>query len=205
VTAVMAWMTLDPVPVLILRSGLALLLLFAGLHKLRDRAGFRSALAGYDLVPRAGLRAMAVVLIGVELVVGAGLLWPGSGPAPAAGATILLGSYTAAIAAALLRGRRVDCGCGGPAGGARLSWALVGRNAVLLAGALAATAAPGDRPLLWLDGVTVCLGLATLVFTYVAADTALANADRLRALGAAAVNDAPTGAVESEELSWSTP
>ena len=107
---------IDPVPRALLRAGLALLLLSAAVHKLRDARGFRAVLADYRLLPERLVPALAVALIGLECTVGASLLVPGAGPAPALAAAALLSVYAGAIAVNLARGRRhVSCGCAGPA------------------------------------------------------------------------------------------
>jgi len=197
-----ARLTLDPVPLLALRGGLALLLLFTAAHKLRDVAGFRAAVEGYGLLPGAWLTPAAALFVILELAFGASLIWPGSGAAPVWGAAALLILYTGAITINLTRGRRIDCGCAGPAGRVPLAWSLVARNAVLICAALVSAAPAGARTLMWLDGVTVCGGIAAMVLIYAAADTALANAARLRP--PTSVDRSPH--VEgTEELSWSTP
>ena len=112
-----------------------------------------------------------VVMLGLELGLGIGLLIPGLSTAAALGAVALLGTYTAAIAINLSRGRRdIDCGCGGPVPRA-LSGGLVARNTILMV-AFAASALPETgRELVWLDGFTVLATLAILGFLYVAEET----------------------------------
>ncbi len=179
----------DPVLLLLGRLALALLLLRAAVHKLRDVAAFRAAVAAYALLPRAGVGPVAVVLIAVELALGAALLRGGIVTLPGAlGAAMLVAVYTTAIAVNLLRGRRhIDCGCTGAAGRQRLSGHLVLRNGGIVFAALALAAladmAPGQaRPLTWVDGVTVVAGLGTLALLYAATETLIGNAPGIAAM-----------------------
>jgi hypothetical protein len=152
--------TLDPAVAGALRGGLALLLFGASLHKLRDRAGFRAALAGYALLPTGSLAAAAASLAAAELAI-AGLLVPGAGRPAGLAAAALFALYAGAMLAALAAGRRgIDCGCAGPAGSQPLGPALVARNALLVVAALAASLPATPRSLAWVDAVTVAGAIA---------------------------------------------
>lgn len=116
------------------------------LHKLSDLTGFRATLAEYRLLPQGSDGAAAMALIAAEGLTLATLLLPVARPLGHLAAAGLLVIYGTAMAVNLLRGRtRIDCGCGGS--GQALSWTLVGRNAVLTAATLAATAFPVDLDL----------------------------------------------------------
>jgi hypothetical protein len=172
---------LDPALHAALRLALAAVLLAAARHKLRDPARFRSALAGYALLPAGAVGAAAAIAAGAELALGAALILPGVGSAPALGAAALLALYAGAIAANLARGRAaIDCGCG--ARPQPLRWGLVARNALLVCAALAAAPPPGGRALAWPDALTITAGAAVLALLHAAADVALENGARLRAL-----------------------
>ena len=178
------FMFIDPALRIALRLALAILFLSAATHKLRDFAGFRAALAGYELVPLRWLGAASWMVIALEASTAAALVFPEPGAAPAlAGAGLLL-AYTWAIAVNLRRGRRIDCGCAGPAGTQPLSAGLVARNATLIAVALAAALPATSRSVVWLDAVTVIAIVATLSIVYAAVNTVLANAPWLAALAA---------------------
>ena len=100
-----------------LRAGLAWLLGASAWHKLRDRTGFRAAIAGYELLPPPAVPALAAALPALEIGLAAALLVPAAGAPAALGAGALLAGYAFAMAAALARGRQgIACGCGGPAG-----------------------------------------------------------------------------------------
>ncbi|MBW2726382.1 MAG: methylamine utilization protein MauE, partial [Deltaproteobacteria bacterium] len=103
----------------------------------------------------------------------------GAASTGAAMAALLLGVYSAAIAVNLVRGRRgIDCGCLGPAADQSISPALLGRNAILVAGALAAMLPAGHRSLHWVDSLTFVAGLATLSLLFIAANQLLATSTR---------------------------
>lgn len=111
----------------------ALVLLRAGLAKLRDAAGFEAALGGYRLLPERLVWPLSRILPPVELAVAASLALPVVAPAGAAAGMALFVAFAGAMAVNLLRGRRdIDCGCGG----ARqpLAWRLVLQNLALAAG-----------------------------------------------------------------------
>ena len=176
---------LDPAILAALRGALALLLLRAALHKLGDRDGFRAALAGYELLPAAAEPAAALLLPAFECAAALLLVAPATARIGARLAATLLSVYTAAIAAALRRGRSdVACGCGGPAGELALSGGLLGRNAVLLVVAALCSAPLRARAPGWIDLLTIVGGAAVLTGLHAAAEHLLATAPgraRLRA------------------------
>lgn len=183
----------DPTLAIIGRGALALLFVVAGTHKLRDLSGFRAAVRRYDIIPSAWGGQAAFGLAALELIVGAGLVLPVIGRFFALGAGCILALYTLAVSIALYRGRRIDCGCGGPAGRLTVSNGLVARNVMLVLVAVLCMLPAGNRVLTWLDGVTVAAGISALALLYVAADTALANAGWQGRAGD-----------DSKRLSWST-
>jgi len=174
---------LDPAAAGALRGALALLFLGASLHKLRDRAGFRSALAGYGLLPRAALPAASALLAAGELAIAASLLVPQTARSAALAAVVLLALYAGAMLAALGTGRRgIDCGCGGPAGARPLGPGLVVRNALLAVAALGAALPVAPRSLAWIDAVTVAGAVAVLACLFAAAELSFEQAARGRLL-----------------------
>jgi uncharacterized membrane protein YphA (DoxX/SURF4 family) len=180
---------LDPALHATLRTGLAVLLLAAARHKLRDLSRFAAAVRAYRLLPVSLARCAAPCLAVLELVVGAALLVPPVGRGAALAAAGLLSLYGAAIAINLARGRTgIDCGCAGPLRRKTpLSVALVVRNAVLVVCALAGALPVAERAWVWLDVVSVAGGVAAAPVLYAAIDLALAQRAGPR------------------EVSWSTP
>jgi len=155
---------MDPLLHYGLRAFLVLVLGASLLHHLRDLPRFRQTLAGYDLVPSrlvplvsvAVLLVFAVVmaaLLAGDLVLGRGAF---GGGAMAGGASALVfAGFGAALAVNLLRGNTaIDCGCSWVRSD-RLSPLLLVRSAVLVCVSLAVIVEPGDRPLLWVDGVNI--------------------------------------------------
>lgn len=121
----------------LLAGGIGMLLLVAGLAKLRDHDGFLTTLAAYRLVPDSLLDSAAWALAVAETGVGAALL---AGVAPlwaGIGAALLFVLFVLAMAINLLRGRAdLSCGCLPGMESARLSWGAVARGALLAPAAL---------------------------------------------------------------------
>lgn len=152
---------MDPAIHATLRLGLGALLAVAAFHKLSDTQRFRRTVEEYEILPDASVAVVASVLAWIELAIGIGLMVRPESSQPAWAAAVLFASYLAAIVVNLLRGRtHIDCGCFTASSRAPLGFDLVVRNGMLIACALAATATPGDRPLIWLDGLTIGGALA---------------------------------------------
>lgn len=168
--------TLDPLFIWIARAALAVLLAHAAVSKLADRALFEQHLAAYR-VPMGALAALAWTLPLAELAAAALLLTPlrGAGAALAAG---LLALYGGAMALARLQGRELDCGCGGEP--LPVSWALVVRNALLLAVAALAAAPADARALGWPDFLVIVPAVLVGTLLYAALNQVLRHQAGLR-------------------------
>jgi thiol-disulfide isomerase/thioredoxin len=117
---------------LVARIVLAAVFAIAGVSKLRDRSGTRTAVVSFG-APERVAGALALALPAAELTV-AGLLLPASTASYGAlGALILLGLFTVTIAWNLAHGRRLDCRCFGQLHSSPAGWRTVWRN-VFLAG-----------------------------------------------------------------------
>jgi len=179
----MSGLAVDPAMQMTVRIAVSLLFAWAAIHKLRDVAGFRAALASYELLPRRWAGPGAGLLIAIESGIGIGLWLPGLAAVAGLAAAGLLALYAGAMAINLVRGRRdIDCGCSGIARARPLSGALVVRNGILLIAPLLLALPSTARPLSWLDAVTIGGGAAALALLYAAADGLLANAPRSAAL-----------------------
>ena len=123
---------LDRRVALVFRFAAGGLLIAASYDKLLDPQPFADAVDDYRILPFALVGLVAVVLPWVELVTGVclilGLGAPGAGLVAAALAAV----YTGAIAAALLRGLEIGCGCFGR-WDAPLSWSDLWLRLALLA------------------------------------------------------------------------
>jgi len=163
-------------------GALALVLFGAAWHKWSDGNAFLSALAAYRLLPEPLLGPAARLIPALETALGIALLVPATRDAALVGASTLMGLYGVAIGINLVRGRSyIDCGCGDRAH--PLSWALVFRNGVIGVAALGVAGVSVDRPLGWLDGITLTCGVLGLLAAYLAADEVLRQATRMRRSG----------------------
>jgi hypothetical protein len=173
---------IDPVVHIGVRLALALLFVWAAVHKLRNLDSFKRAVGGYRLLPEALAPPVALLLPAAELIAAASLLlfsgWRGMAPAGA-----LLSIYGGAMAINLLRGNdSIDCGCAGPARTRRVSAGLVIRNAALLLAATVTALPVSPRPLGWLDFTTIPASIVFAALIYATAEGLGDNALRLRHL-----------------------
>ncbi len=177
---------IDPVIAIVARAALAVLLLAAGLHKLRAPHRFHEAVIGYlpglRRWPRLG-EAMRIVIAAGEILLAGGLALTAARPGTDGMAMVvgtmaagLMGLYAMLIARALSAGRGgFDCGCGGLAARRQsVGWPLVARNLLLAGVALVAATPVATRSLTLFDGLTVIFGLVATALLYAAAETALA-------------------------------
>jgi len=119
-----------------LRLGLGGLFLVTGVLKLRDPAGFATAVANYQLFP-ALAALLAATLPAVEIVAGLALI-AAPGPwrrAAALAIALLMAVFTAAAGSAVARHIDISCGCFGVDSG-RIDALTIVRDLVLLAAAL---------------------------------------------------------------------
>ena len=112
------------------RLVLAAVFTAAGLAKLRDRAGTRTALDGFG-APAAAVPALSALLPAAELAAAACLLADGAVRAGAVGALLLLAVFSVAIAVSLARGRTPDCHCFGQVHSAPIGAGTLVRNGLL--------------------------------------------------------------------------
>ncbi|MDZ7373677.1 MAG: DoxX family membrane protein [candidate division KSB1 bacterium] len=85
--------------------------LYAGLGKFGDLSLFAEQIAAYGLLPSLGNKALAVVLPPLEVLCGVSLLlgWWVEGASALAALCLLM--FMVALASAMARGLRIDCGC----------------------------------------------------------------------------------------------
>jgi putative oxidoreductase len=96
----------------LLSGFVGLMLLWAGISKAADPAGFLGSLHAYELgLPRAVLMPVAVVLPWLELFCGLLLLTGTRVQTGLAAALVLFAVFTIATAQAALRGLDISCGC----------------------------------------------------------------------------------------------
>lgn len=173
-------MQTDPILVITCALVVAVILASGATHKVRAPARFTRQLEDYLLLPQVTLKLVARGLPLLEFGVAFALLLPASRPIAALLAAALLALYAAAISINLWRGRTdIDCGCSGPDQAQPLRPALLVRNGLLAALALAAGIAPQARDLGLFDGFVVIAASGVALLIYAASEGLLANAPRL--------------------------
>jgi hypothetical protein len=185
-------MAIDFTVSMILRILLAYIFLRAALHKAGDLQHFVAQLDAYDLLPQRLLQGVARLLVLTEGALVLTLPVPGWQLPPLLAAA-LLSAYAAALAINLLRGEDdLDCGCDGPADFAQgISWALVGRNAVLVLAALLAALPIAQRVPSLQDAATIALASVAALLLYSSIGQAITNQRRQKLVGAARAKATP--------------
>ena len=93
----------------LLRVGLGVLFVYAGLLKLLDPKAFAHTIAQFDLLPEPLLPLAALGLPALELLAGLGLIFEVRGSLTAV--ATLLGVFLLALGCAVLKDLDLDCGC----------------------------------------------------------------------------------------------
>lgn len=120
------------------------LLVYAGAQKISDPAGLAQEIGNYRFLPDLAPW-LAAMLPSTEIVVGLALIVAPAGWRRAAGlgALCLLGAFTVAVSAALLRHINISCGCFGK-GSSPITILTLVRNLALMAGATVTVAVRSD-------------------------------------------------------------
>lgn len=165
----MQWL-LDPTVVWTARLVLAAVFAMAAFAKLRALDEFAGVVHNYRVLPEWLVCPVAYGLPPFEVAIAFGLLIEPTRAFAAGAAAVLLAVFALAMAANLARRRvEIDCGCFASSLKQRISWALVGRNLVLIGlAALAVPTAAAARALTWLDAVTVAAASIVAILLYVA-------------------------------------
>jgi putative oxidoreductase len=120
----------------LVRCGLSLVFIYAGLMKLREPLPFADSIARFEFVPEPLINSLALGLPPLEILCGISL-WAGPWKRQAAfGVALLCLSFLGAFASAAWRGISIECSCFGSAE-AEPIWKLMARDLILLAWALA--------------------------------------------------------------------
>jgi peroxiredoxin/uncharacterized membrane protein YphA (DoxX/SURF4 family) len=130
---------------LLARLLLAGVFIVAGVAKLADRKGSKTALEGFGLPPALAAKGGYALPI-VELIVGVLLIPRVTAPYAAIGAFLLLLSFVAGIAYNLSKGRTPDCHCFGQLHSEPVGTSTLVRNGVLAVVALFVATAGWDDP-----------------------------------------------------------
>lgn len=165
----------------LLRESLALLLCLvfaaAAFAKFSAWSTWPAVLGNFRVLPRPLVAPVARLLAPLEAVVAALLLLDSGRPIAGAAAALLLTVFSIAVAVNLARGRtRIDCGCFRSELRQVLSPALLVRNALLTAAALAIVPAGSGAPLTALEHALAGGAALCLFFCYLSAGALFAPA-----------------------------
>ena len=116
------------------RMILGIIFFYAGLIKVMDPQGFALVVYNYHILPGFLINLTALILPWIEVIVGAALILGILVPGASLIVSSLLIVFLCAIAAALIRGLDVSCGCFNTSQDADpLTWMYLVRDTVLLA------------------------------------------------------------------------
>ena len=153
------------------RLVLAAIFLIAGLAKLADRQGSRTALEGFGVRARLA-RPVGIALPVAELVTAVALVVPATAWSGAVAAAALVGLFIAGIAVSLARGVEPDCHCFGQLHSEPVGWRTLARNLALLALAVVVIAegAPGPMmsPVSWVTELSTTETVLAAVVLFLA-------------------------------------
>ncbi len=171
---------MDTVLTHIISIGLFVLLVAAGIDKIKHRQEFVQTLGGYRLLP-AGLVPVASVAIPMtEIVLAQVLVWLQAKLVVVAVAA-LLALYAGAIFINIRRGNlSLDCGCQFGEARQSISMALVYRNLVLAGATLLLLLPTMDRQFGVYDYGAMVFGLLVCTLFYVTVNRLIANATTYR-------------------------
>jgi len=160
---------------LVARVVLAAVFVVAGLAKLADRQGTRTAARDFG-APESLAGALAVLIPLAELAVAVLLLPATTAVWGAIGALVLLAVFSAAIGLAMARGKAPDCHCFGRLHSEPSGWKTLARNGVLAAfAALVLAGGGGPSAVAWIaklqgpELVALAVGAVALAVVAIAA------------------------------------
>ncbi len=122
----------NPYVVLIARLVIAGFFIFFGISKIAEPASFANEIGNYNLMPEFVIQLMALVLPWLEIVVGYLILFGIKLRENAILATLLLVSFTLAVAIAFASGLDISCGCSSSGGGQKVGWLKIFENTGLI-------------------------------------------------------------------------
>ncbi|MBF0100965.1 MAG: DoxX family membrane protein [Desulfobacterales bacterium] len=119
-----------------LRFILAVIFIYASIHKIAAPAQFARIIYGYQLFPALTINLIAIIVPFIELYTGIFLLLGILPRSSALWITIMLFSFIIAISINLIRGHEFDCGCFGFSKGKTSNWELLFRDIIYFIGSL---------------------------------------------------------------------
>jgi putative oxidoreductase len=118
----------------VIRIGLGLVFMYAGILKIVDPVAFAGSVAAYKIMPYAMNYLIAAVLPWVEVT--CGLLLVIGYRVRAASCIVMNLVFIAALGSTIVRGLNVDCGCFRQGGGKTPAWVAILRDFLFLAAAI---------------------------------------------------------------------
>lgn len=119
-----------------LRIGLGLLFIAASYYKIVSPGAFAHQIYNYKFLPVWAVNPMAIVLPWLQLFCGIALLINRFTTGAAFLLTLMMLAFQIALAAALVRGLNISCGCF-KTGGSPATWGTFGRDFLILMGSAA--------------------------------------------------------------------
>jgi uncharacterized membrane protein YphA (DoxX/SURF4 family) len=167
-------MSSDPLLILTTQYFLALLLVTAAVHKATNLQRVKAVIAAYRLFPAGIGTLLATLVMGVEMVIGAGLMIPSARRPAALMAAALFAVYLTIMAVSLLRGNLdIDCGCSLGDRVTQLSGYQISRNVVLITLSLCAVFPDSGRAISWFDQAQIVAAVTVLALVYSSIDSML--------------------------------
>ena len=124
---------------LALRLALGAAFVYAGALKIRDPLQFADNIGSFQILPNTLVNPFALSLPVFEILTGLLLITGFLGRPASLGILIISAIFVSAVVSALVRGLTIDCGCFGTSEPSRgRMWFDLGRDAILLIGAVAA-------------------------------------------------------------------
>jgi Methylamine utilisation protein MauE len=182
----MSWQ-LDPLLHLVATGFVIIVLARAVIEKALAYDIYVANLRDYRLLSDAMTPVVAPILLAAESVAIVCLLLPVASGIGAILAAMLLSVYALAMAAVLRAGRNeIECGCGGD--GQIVSWALVARNAVLVAISASILLQTSARATSWADMLIGPVAILLLCVLLAIAEKAIGTSAAIRRLDSSSLN-----------------
>jgi hypothetical protein len=120
--------------------------IYTGIIHLMDPVGLARAITNYQLLPFFSINIFAVILPFIELLAGTAILLNRFERGGSLITSLMLATFTVALAVSLIRGLDISCGCFSTSPDAeKISWLYMIRDIILLAVSAAIFIYPGIR------------------------------------------------------------
>lgn len=106
--------------------------IFAAVPKIVEPYVFATNISHYGMLPAWSVNMMALLLPWLELVAGTALIIGFRLRAAAVLSTVMLAMFTIAVAWAVSKGLKIDCGCFGEGTSETVSWEKVAKNMAMI-------------------------------------------------------------------------